>query len=149
MWTVQCHLHKQIIPLKFLATQEVNINVLEKRFPDFPDEVKQLMNISGLLDEIAAYQVSARSSFGADRGKAGFEFKRVSSITGDILITYNWEMFDEFMCSPSLTDKETHIIPAVIYYSHQYYAITNQFIDWLQTPDKPKRQQFMAELFYQ
>jgi hypothetical protein len=134
-------------PIKVLSTQEVNLAFLEEKFPDFPDEVKQLLNISAFLDEIAAYQVSARSSFGADEGNAGFEYKRVSSNTGDILITYNWKMRDEFGVQ-EYTDKETHVIPAVIYSGHQYYAITNQFIEWLRTPDKPKRQQFISELFY-
>lgn len=131
------------------ATHEVNICYLEEKFAGIPDEVKQLMDISTYLTEtLKTYSTHGESSFGSDCGTASFSYKQTSTLCGILTIYFIWSRHDE-MGSIDWEEDETHIIPAVIYQNHKYYALTKPFIDWLRTPDKPKRQAFLNELFYQ
>lgn len=67
--------------------------------------------------------------------------------TGDVHIGYHWERIDE-MGFTEWRETELHVIPAVIYKDHKYYAVTPAFVEWLETPDKPARKQFLDRLFY-
>ena len=131
------------------AILDININKLETSFDRFGDDVKQLMDITTYLEEtLKSYSLRGSSPFGRDGGNASFEYKQTSTLCGVLTIYFNWSRGDE-MGLVDWEEDETHVIPGVIYQNHKYYAVTNPFIDWLRTPDKPKRQAFMNELFYQ
>jgi len=134
-------------PLKTQATQDVNYQFLQTCFQAIPDDVKQLMDITDLVTELGQYQVSSRSAFGQHTGKTTFEYRPSFDNVGEILIGFDWQLHDEFG-ELERTDKETNIIPGVIFVQHRYYAITNRFMEWLQEPGKPKRQAFLAQVFH-
>lgn len=140
-------LDDEINTIEHEQTRVINTNYWERLFTQIPDDRKHLINITPLLDEIAAYQVSARSSFGSDKGKASYEFRRNSAKSGNIIISYLWRGWDEFGVLDN-TDKETHEIPDVIYYNHQYYAITTAFIEYLNDPEKPQCKTVLDKLLY-
>lgn len=128
---------------------EVNICYLEEKFTDFPAEIKELMDITEYLTEtLKTYSIRGNSSFGSNGGNASFEYKKTSNLCGVVTIYFSWCRGDE-MGLVDWEEDETHIIPAVIYYNHKYYALTNAFIDWLKTPYKPLRQAFFKKIFYQ
>jgi hypothetical protein len=128
-------------------TRRINTSYLERLFTQIPDDCKQLMNITPLLDEIAAHQVNAKSQVGLNKGNASYEFRRNSAKSGTIVISYTWQAWDEFGVLDN-TDKETHEIPDVIYYHCQYYAITNAFIEFLNNPKKPQLREVLDRLLH-
>lgn len=131
------------------ATQEIDIHFLESMFTDIPDNVKQLMDITTYLTEtLDTYKLRGMSSFGSDGGSASFEYKQTGTISGIVTIYFHWSRGDE-MGMVDWEEDEYHSIPGIFIHNHKYYAITNAFIDWLQTPNKPKRQEFLTKLFYQ
>lgn len=134
-----------------LATQaiyDVNVTYLEENFPQFPNEVKELMNITDFLEKtLNTFSLRGRTCFGSDGGTASFKFTQTGSNSGLISIYFNWSRADE-MGFTEWEEDEEHIIPAVIYSEHKYYAITNAFVEWLSDPTKPKRNAFKDTMFY-
>lgn len=137
----------EVYTIELYQTQHINTSYWEGLFTKIPDDRKQLMNITPLLDEIAAHQVNAKSPFGLNKGNASYEFRRNSAKSGTIVISYTWQAWDEFGVLDN-TDKETHEILDVIYYHCQYYAITNAFIEYINNPEKPQLKQVLNKLLH-